>query len=75
MPPKNKDLKRYCERDNWELYKETDHWYYRKRLEDGSILHTKISHSISKELSMTLWKKILKKQLKTSENEFWEKLK
>ncbi len=27
-----KDLKRFCERDNWELFKDTDHYYYRKKM-------------------------------------------
>lgn len=75
MPPKFKDLKHYCEKDNWELFKETDHWYYRKVLKDGNILLTKVSHSVSKEISKGLWERILKKQLKVSEEEFWAKLK
>ena len=28
--PRWKDLKRFCERDGWELYKNTDHYFYRK---------------------------------------------
>ena len=36
--PKWKDLKRYCERDHWELYKETDHYFFRKVLDDGTVL-------------------------------------
>ena len=38
--PSWKDLRRYCERDGWELYRETDHCYYRKVLDDGSIRYT-----------------------------------
>ena len=41
--PKWKDLKRYCERDHWELYKETDHYFFRKVLDDGTVLRTKVS--------------------------------
>ncbi len=28
--PKWKELKRFCDRDGWELYKDTDHYFYRK---------------------------------------------
>ncbi len=28
--PSWKELKRFCDRDGWELYKETDHYFYRK---------------------------------------------
>lgn len=75
MPPKFKDLKRFCDKDGWELYKDTDHWYYRKIRDDGQILRTKISRAVSKELSKSLWREILSKQLMITENEFWEKLK
>jgi hypothetical protein len=34
--PRWKELKRFCERDGWELYKDTDHYYYRKILPDGA---------------------------------------
>ena len=35
--PRWKELKRFCEKDGWELFKDTDHYYYRKIDEDGSI--------------------------------------
>ena len=41
--PKWKELKRFCDRDNWECYKVTDHYFYRKILPDGNILYTKVS--------------------------------
>lgn len=41
--PRWKELKRFCERDGWELYKDTDHYFYRKIDDDGSIRMTKIS--------------------------------
>ena len=28
--PRWKELKRFCDRDGWELYKDTDHYFYRK---------------------------------------------
>ncbi|NLX02949.1 MAG: type II toxin-antitoxin system HicA family toxin, partial [Syntrophomonadaceae bacterium] len=27
--PKWSELKRFCEHDGWELYKQTDHYFYR----------------------------------------------
>ena len=36
--PRWKELKRFCDRDGWELYKETDPYYYRKKLENGDVL-------------------------------------
>ena len=41
--PKWKELKRFCENDGWELYKDTDHYYYRKRDEDNNVRKTKVS--------------------------------
>ncbi len=73
MPPKFKDLKRYCEKDNWELVRSTDHFYFRKRLKDGKLLRTKVSHAIHKEIPKSLWDKILKKQLLLdSDKAFWD---
>ena len=28
--PKWKELKRFCDKDGWELYKDTDHYFYQK---------------------------------------------
>lgn len=41
--PRWKELKRFCDRDGWELYKDTDRYYYRKIDEDGNIRMTKVS--------------------------------
>lgn len=70
MPPKYRDLKRYCDKNGWVLIRDTDHWYYEKVLTDGTVLETKISHAVQKEIPSGLWKKILKHQLKISEQEF-----
>ncbi len=74
MPPKFGDLKRYCEKDGWVLVRNTDHWYYEKVLANGDLLQTKVSHATYKEIPGYLWKWILKKQLKITEKEFWNKL-
>lgn len=69
--PKWKDLKRYCERDGWELYKQTDHYFYRKTLSDGTILRTEVSKG-SGEIQGHLWQETLKKQLQTTQEHFNE---
>jgi len=60
--PKWKELKRFCEKDGWELYKNTDHFFYRKVLPDGTLLRTKVSKG-SSEIPKALWKEILSRQL------------
>ncbi len=74
MPPKFGDLKRYCEKNGWVLVRSTDHWYYEKVLADGTVLRTKVSHAVHKEIPKHLWQRILKKQLKITEKEFWNSL-
>jgi hypothetical protein len=74
MPPKFRDLKKYCEKNGWVMIRNTDHWYYEKVLADGTLLQTKVSHAVHKEIPSNLWKLILKKQLKISEEEFWKNL-
>lgn len=69
MMPKWKELRLFCERDGWQLYKSTDHDYYRKILPDGTVKRTKVSRS-SKEISYFLWREILKTQLKVTEEYF-----
>ena len=41
--PSWKELKRFREHDGWELYKLTDHYFYRKRDSDGNVRFTKVS--------------------------------
>ena len=74
MPPLFRDLKKYCEKNGWVMIRNTDHWYYEKVLADGTLLQTKVSHAVHKEIPTNLWKLILKKQLKISEDEFWKNL-
>lgn len=71
--PTFKELRRYCEADGWELYKETDHYFYRKRLPNGDLLRTKVSKGTG-EIKGHLWQKILKKQLCTTQEEFNRKI-
>lgn len=67
--PKWRDLKRFCEKDGWELYKDTDHYYYRKTDGDGSIRRTKVSKG-SGEIRYYLWQEILRKQLQVTQEYF-----
>ena len=67
--PSWKELKRYCDRDGWENYKTTDHFFYRKVLPNGEVLHTKVSNS-SAQIGPALWRKILNNQLCTSQEHF-----
>ena len=71
--PTWKDLKRFCERDGWELYKSNDHYFYIKTDENGNIKHTKVSRGTG-EIKGFLWKEILKKQLCVSEEYFNDKI-
>jgi hypothetical protein len=71
--PSWKELKRFCESDGWELYKETDHYYYRKFDDDGSIRHTKASKGTG-DIHKHLWNEILKKQLQVDKEYFNSKI-
>ena len=67
--PKWKELKRFCENDGWELYKDTDHYYFRKRSDDKTVRRTKVSKG-SGEIQTGLWREILGKQLQVSKDYF-----
>ena len=71
--PRWKELKRFCDRDGWELYKDTDHYFYRKVDEDGSIRITKVSKG-SGEIHRAMWQTILKKQLQVTQEYFNSKI-
>ena len=71
--PKWKELKRFCDRDGWELYKDTDHYFYRKIDPDGSIRRTKVSKG-SGEIHSGMWKMILKNQLQVTQEYFNSKI-
>ena len=71
--PKWKELKRFCDRDGWELYKDTDHYYYRKITKDGDILYTKVSKG-SGEIPPKMWQRIRNQQLHVSQEYFNSKI-
>lgn len=79
MPvPDKKDLRRFCELDGWEQTeaRSPDHDRYRKTLDNGDILRTRVSHGRGPACEdPALWNRIWRHQLAlTSEAEFWEVL-
>lgn len=68
-----KELKRFCDRDGWELYKDMDHYFYRKRDTNGTLRMTKVSKG-SGEIHAHMWKEILKKQLQVTQEYFNSKI-
>ncbi len=81
MPqPRFDDLRRFCELDGWTKKStvrrgEGDHTRYEKRLEDGTILRTRASHSNEQIGDPSLWRRIWRDQLGLeSEDEFWRVL-
>jgi len=70
--PTWRELKRFCDKDGWELYKDTDHYFYRKVMDDGMIKRTKVSKGTG-EIRFHQWREILKKQLRVSETYFNKK--
>lgn len=71
--PRWSELRHFCENDGWELFKQTDHYYYRKVMAQGEIKRTKVSMG-SKEIPSRLWARILKQQLQVSQ-EYFNRLK
>jgi len=71
--PKWRELRRFCENDGWDLYKDTDHYFFRKIESDGSIKRTKASKG-SGEIHTHLWQEILKKQLQVTMEYFNSKI-
>lgn len=62
-------LKRFCDKDGWQLIKNTDHFYYKKPTNNGSCLHVKVSRG-SGEIRPKLWKRILSRDLKITQEYF-----
>lgn len=67
--PSWSDLKIFCENEGWELYKSTDHYFYKKIDSNGNIRLTKVSRG-SGQIKGKLWYIILKKQLQVTEEYF-----
>lgn len=67
--PSWKEIKRFCETDDWELYKATDHWFYRKVMPDGTVKRTKVSMGPG-QVNGHLWQEILRRQLQVTQEYF-----
>ena len=63
--PSWRELRRFCEKDGWELYKDTDHYFYRKENADGTIRRVKVSKGTG-EIKHHLWRAILNRQLQVT---------
>ncbi|MGH3038598.1 MAG: cytotoxic translational repressor of toxin-antitoxin stability system [Gaiellaceae bacterium] len=85
MPqPTYKNLRDFCRIDGWDDIskkrlgrkgKGLDHDRYEKRLDDGGILRTKVSHGSGQYGDPGLWRHIWRDQLGLdSEEQFWEAL-
>lgn len=77
--PTFRDLKTYLERDGgWEEIPDLarcrrrvgDYWRYRKTLADGTVLRTKVSHSLGDEIGPDLLSHIVRDQLRTTMDHF-----
>jgi hypothetical protein len=79
MTPPRRDLEAFVCADLWEP-KQTatgkahgDHDRCRKRLPDGSVLNTKISHPVDSTSLGTLWESTIRSlQLQVTEEQFWD---
>ena len=74
------DLRTFVERDGWTeepnlsrgRSQTGDHRRYRKDLPDGTRFRTKVSHSLHDEIGIDLFKRILRDQLRVTEDRFWQ---
>jgi hypothetical protein len=74
------DLRTYVEQDGWTeepnlargRARTGDHRRYQKQLADGTVLRTKVSHGARDEIGTDLFKRVLRDQLRVSEDHFWD---
>ena len=55
------------------MFKDTDHYFYRKRDNDGNVRYTKVSKGTG-EIKGNLWQSILNKQLCVTKEYFNSKI-
>lgn len=77
--PNRRDHLRFCEIEGWRLVRSavgqrsTHHETYELELPDGSVLRTRISRPPDRiGYGRALWSHILRDQLQTSPDEFWQ---
>jgi hypothetical protein len=64
----------FCRKDGWEEIRETDHVFYRRVLENGTVLETHRSFSTKKTMRGDRFALILRTQLRVSAADFWASL-
>jgi hypothetical protein len=79
VTPSRRELEAFLHADGWEAKPTArgkahgDHDRYRKRLPDGSVLSTKISHPVDDTSLGTLWESTIRlQQLQVTEQQFWD---
>jgi hypothetical protein len=74
--PNKSDLRAFLRIDQWTETQRTDHYRYRKHLDSGDILRTKVSFGRGPAFNNPgLWRHVWKDQLRcSSEQEFWDTL-
>lgn len=77
--PTRRDHQRFCQIEGWRIVRSstgkcsTHHETYELELPDGSILRTRISRPPDRtDYGAALWSHILRDQLQTSPEEFWQ---
>jgi len=65
-------VEEFCQADGWDQLRETDHVFFRKVLDDGTVLETHRSFSARKGMSADRFALILRTQLKVSAADFWQ---
>lgn len=71
--PSWSDLRRFCKKDGWEMYKRGRDDHYRKIMPDGTIKFTRVSRGTG-EIGYHQWREILNKQLQVDQ-EYFNRLK
>jgi hypothetical protein len=67
-------VEEFCRKDRWEEVRATDHVFFRKVLQDGSVLETHRSFSAKKSMSEDRFALILRTQLRVTAAAFWDTL-
>ena len=72
--PTGGEVEEFCRKDGWAHVRDTDHSFYRRVLEDGTVLETHASFSSKKGMSPGRFALILREQLRVSQEAFWDTL-
>jgi len=67
-------VEQFCRIDGWAEARRTDHVFFEKVLDDGTVLRTHRSFASTKTMSPGRFKAILRSQLQVSGDDFWRAL-